>query len=61
MSTATILGLDETGLTDSEIMRKIAEARLNGWEEVEFSRGDGVVVRIRIPPTMQWDPFMEAK
>ena len=61
MSTAIILGLGKTGLTDSEIMKKIAEARMQGWEEIEFSREDGVIVKIKIPPKIAYDPFMEVR
>lgn len=48
MSIKQLLGLDEAGLTDAEIMGKILEAERQNLDEVEFDV-DGDIVKISIP------------
>lgn len=48
MSLKILLGLDETGLSDAEIMAKLREAEANNLDHVEFVIG-GDVTKISLP------------
>jgi len=49
MSLKSLLGLENTSLTDTQIMAKIQEAKDKGQEEVEFMTKDGKKVIVKIP------------
>ena len=49
MSLKKILGLDESGISDWEIMKKITEAQDQNLDEVEFITEAGEVVKISLP------------
>ena len=49
MSIRTLLGLEDIGITDSEIMAKFISAQKKQLGEVEFIRPDGSRVKILLP------------
>jgi len=54
-----LLGLQHMGITDCEIMKKIANAQKNNLDEVEFVTQKGEVVRLSLPH-LTFDPLMDA-
>ena len=57
MSVKDLLGLEDCGISDYEIMSKLREALVNGLEEIEFVDIEGKTVKVSLPQ-MQFDPFM---
>lgn len=57
MSVKKLLGLDNTTLTDTEIIQKILNAEDHDIDEVDFQREDGTIVRVKVPH-LKYDPFM---
>ena len=57
MSLKQLLGLNEAGIADFEIMRKIKEAVKDKLDAVDFVKADGKVVKIHLPH-LEFDPFM---
>ena len=49
MSIKTLLGLDESGITDIEIMSRFISAKKRQLGEVEFIKPDGSKVKILLP------------
>ena len=60
MSLKQLLGLDEAGISDFEIAKKLEEAQKHGLNEVDFVKHDGSVTKIYLPH-VDFDPvlFME--
>ena len=57
MALKQILGLEETDISDSEIMSKIVYAQRNRLDSVEFIKKDGEIITINIPH-MDFDTHM---
>ena len=53
-----MLGLNEAGISMSEIISKLRSAQRQDLDEVDFVKEDGTVVRIYLPH-LQFDPMME--
>ena len=58
MSLKSILGLNKAGISDMEIMKKIAEAQTKNLDEVEFVTKDGSVIKVSLPH-VHFDPNMD--
>ena len=43
-----LLGLDDLGLKDYEVVKKLKEARAKKLDEIEFILGNGKTVKIRL-------------
>ena len=52
-----LLGLDETSISDPEIIKKLVEAQKKDLDEVDFATEDGSIVRIFLPH-LKFDEFM---
>lgn len=52
-----LLGLDESKVSDSDIMERLIKAQKENIEEVDFVKEDGTVVRVRLP-NFNLDPYM---
>ena len=57
MSLKKLLGLEDFPIKESEIMQKIADARKNNKDVVEFNF-DGHNVKVKIPPQTHLDGLM---
>ena len=57
MTLKKLLGLENFQITDSEIMQKIAEARKNNKDVVEFNL-DGHCIKVKIPPQTHLEGLM---
>jgi len=57
MSLKKLLGLNQAGISDFEIMNKLKEAYAHDLDEIDFIAEDGSVVKIRLPH-LEFDPFM---
>ena len=58
MSLKKLLGLENFPIKDSEIMKKIAEARKNNKDVVEFNF-EGHSVKVKIPPQIHLEGLMK--
>ncbi len=59
MSLKQLLGLNEVGISEFEIIKKLREAQRTDLDEVDFLRPDGTVVKIHLPH-IHFDPVMES-
>jgi len=57
MSLKQLIGLNESGISDYDIIKKIKDAEINKLEEVDFAKPDGGVTKIHLPH-LEFDPFM---
>lgn len=58
MSLKSLLGLNETGIADWEIINKLKEAQKKDLDEVEFVGKDGSITKISLPH-VQFYPEMD--
>ncbi|MEE9525484.1 MAG: hypothetical protein V3V78_02650 [Candidatus Woesearchaeota archaeon] len=49
MSLKGLLGLDNCGISEFEIMQKVRDAQRNNLGEIDFEKPDGTVVKIFLP------------
>ena len=67
MSLKSLFGLEETELTDIDIMRRISSSYEKGLHEIEFVRHDGAKIVIHFPHIDfsrhidPWDGFVGGK
>ena len=57
MSLKSLLGLNQAGISDFEIMGKLKDAYAQDLDEVDFIDEDGSVIKIKLPH-LEFDPFM---
>jgi hypothetical protein len=57
MSLKNLLGLNEAGISDFEIMRKLNDAYAHDLDEVDFVDENGEVIKVKLPH-LEFDPFM---
>lgn len=60
MSLKKLLGLENSRITEWEIMSKLAEAKKKNVNELMLSTNDGNEIKISIP-NMNYDPFMDTR
>ena len=58
MSLKQLLGLNEAGISDFEIIGKLKNAQKQNLDEVDFIKKDGSVVKVHLPH-MQFDSLMD--
>ena len=57
MSLKQLLGLNEAGISEPEIMGKFIEAQKRNLDEIEFITQDGAVIKIHLPH-IPFDPIL---
>ncbi|MBR9691761.1 hypothetical protein GOV06_03155 [Candidatus Woesearchaeota archaeon] len=57
MSLKKLLGLNEAGISDFEIISRLKKAQKQDLDEVDFIKADGSVVKVNLPH-MDFDPIL---